>query len=311
LFGSAGRVPEKSRCVQKEMDLMRNFRAVLAVAAIAAAASLSSCFPSPGDIFGGGGGGSPASVSGKWSIILTSSHGSSNNGDVEANFSQSTGAISAAQSVILSSSPCDFGTNFIQGTVKSSSISFTLAFGTGHPTASFSGSVSNDGLSMAGNYKIPSGDCTSSDSGTWAATKFGDSSASYSGQVTSSVNSRVITVLAAIQEDANNNLQANITLTNGGCSMLNLTGTAIGSVLDLESADQTVGFVAQASDPTYASLATSYQISGTSCGLADNGSGTLSKLVPAVVGRSNASAKVSANPLTNSLLKKTLENLHK
>ncbi len=291
------------------MDFMRTLRAVLAVAVIAAIASLAACFPSPGDIFGGGGGGSPASVSGKWSIILTSSHGSSNDADLEANFSQSTGAISAAQSVILSSSPCDFGTDFIQGTVKSSSISFTLAFGTGHPTTSFSGSVSKSGLSMAGNYKMPSGDCASSDSGTWAATKFGDSTGSYSGQLTSAVNSRVITVLAAIQEDALNNLQANISLTNGGCSMLNLTGTAIGSILDLESADQTIGFVAQASDPTYATLATSYQIGGTSCGLADNGSGTLSKVASAVVGRSNAGTKI--NPLTNSLLQKTQENRHR
>ena len=257
------------------MDLMRNFRVVLAVAAIAAVASLSACIPSPGDIFGGGGGGSPASVSGKWQILLTSNHGSSNNVEVDANFSQSTGAISAAQSVILSSSPCDFGTDFIQGTVKGSNVNFTLAFGTGHPTTSFSGSVSNNGLSMAGNYKMPSGDCASSDSGTWAATKFGDSSGTYSGQLTSKVNSRVITVLAAIQEDANNNLQANISLTNGGCSLLNLTGIAIGSILDLENADGTIGFVAQASDPTYATLGTSYQIGGTSCGLADNGSGTL------------------------------------
>ncbi len=287
---------------------MRNFRVVLAVAAIAAVASLSACIPSPGDIFGGGGGGSPASVSGKWSFLLTSNHGASNNVDIEANFSQSTGAISAMQSLILSSSPCDFGTDFIQGTVKGSNINFTLAFGTGHPTTSFSGSVSNNGLSMAGNYKMPSGDCASSDSGTWAATKFGDSSGSYSGQLTSKVNSRVITVLAAIQENASNNLEANISLTNGGCSMLNLTGIAIGSILDLQNADQTIGFVAQASDPTYATLGTSYQIGGTSCGLADNGSGTLSKVVPAVVGRSNASTNI--NPLTNSLLKKTLENHH-
>ena len=133
------------------MSLMRNFRVVLAVAVITAIASLSACFPSPGDIFGGGGGsGSPASVSGKWSILLTSNHGASNNADVEANFSQSTGAISAMQSLILTSSPCDSGTDFIQGTVKGSNINFTLAFGTGHPTTSFSGSVSNDGLSMAG-----------------------------------------------------------------------------------------------------------------------------------------------------------------
>jgi hypothetical protein len=290
------------------MSLMRNFRAVLAVGMIAALASLSACFPSPGDIFGGGGGGSPASVSGKWSFLLSSSHGSSNNMDLEANFSQSAGAISAAQSVILSSSPCDFGTDFIQGTVKGSNINFTLAFGTGHPTASFSGSVSNNGLSMSGNYKIPSGDCTSADSGTWQATNFGSSSGSYSGQLTSNVNSRVITVLAAIQEDASNNLQANISLTNGGCSMLNLTGIAIGSILDLESADQTIGFVAQASDPSYASLATSYEIGGTSCGLADNGSGTLSQVAAAVVSRPKASAKI--NPLTNSLLARTLANRH-
>ena len=300
---------QKNHAEFKEMSLMRNFRAVLAVAAFAAIVSLSACIPSPGDIFGGGGSGSPASVSGKWSIILTSNHGASNDVDLEANFSQSTGAISAAQSVILSSSPCDFGTDFIQGTVNGSNLSFTLAFGSGHPTTSFSGSVSSDGLSMAGNYKMPSGDCASSDSGTWAATKFGDSSGSYSGQVTSAVNSRVITVLAAIQEDASNNLQANISLTNGGCSMLNLTGIAIGSVLDLESADQTIGFVAQASDPTYATLATSYQIGGTSCGLADNGSGSLSKVVPNVVRRPKASTQI--NPLTNSLLQKTRENLHR
>jgi hypothetical protein len=232
--------------------------------------------------------------------------------DLEANFSQSTGAISAAQSVILSSSPCEFGTDFIQGTVKGSNINFTLAFGTGHPTASFSGSVSNNGLSMAGNYKIPSGDCASSDAGTWAATKFGDSSASYSGQVTSAVNSRVITVLAAVQEDSANNLQTSVTLTNGGCSMLTLTGTAIGSVLQLENTDGTIAFVAQASDPTYATLAVQYEIGGTSCGLADNGSGTLSKLVPAVVGRSSASTQVStrANPLARALLEKVRENLH-
>ena len=290
------------------MSLMRNFRVVLAVAVIAAIASLSACFPSPGDIFGGGGGGSPASVSGKWSFLLSSNHGSSNDVDLEANFSQSAGAISAAQSVILSSSPCDFGTDFIQGTVKGSNINFTLAFGTGHPTASFSGSVSNNGLSMSGNYKIPSGDCTSADSGTWQATNFGSSSGSYSGQLTSKLTSRVITVLEALQEDTSNNLQANISLTNGGCSMLNLTGTAIGSILDLENADQTIGFVAQASDPSYATLATSYQIGGTSCGLADNGSGTLSQVAPAVVSRPKASAKI--NPLTNSLLARTLANRH-
>jgi hypothetical protein len=146
---------QKNHAEFKEMSLMRNFRVVPAVAAIAAIASLSACFPSPGDIFGGGGNGSPASVSGKWSFMLSSNHGSSNNVDLEANFSQSAKAISAAQSVILSSSPCDFGTNFIQGTVSGNNISFTLAFGTGHPTASFSGSVSNNGLSMSGNYKIP------------------------------------------------------------------------------------------------------------------------------------------------------------
>jgi hypothetical protein len=298
------------------MDFMRNIRAVLFVVAIAAAASLSACFPNVGNILGDGGSGSPASVSGKWSIMLTSSHGSTNDVDLEANFSQSTGAISAAQTVILSSSPCEFGTDFIQGTVKGSTVSFTLAFGTGHPTASFSGSVSGDGLSMSGTYKHPSGDCSPSDSGTWAATKFGDSSASYSGQVVSAVTNRTITVLAAVQEDASNGLQANVTLTGGGCSMLTLTGAAIGSVLQLESADGTIAIVAQASAPTYATLATKYQIGGTSCGLADNGTGTLSKVVPAVVGRSMASpegdTRVSAqvntlvNPLSHSLLEKIL-----
>jgi hypothetical protein len=99
--------------------------------------------------------------------------------------------------------------------------------------------------------------------------------------------------------------------------MLTLTGTAIGSVLQLENADGTIAVVAQASSSTYATLATKYQIGGTSCGLADNGTGTLSKVVPAVVGRSTAGAqadtRVSAqvntrvNPLSHSLLEKILE----
>jgi hypothetical protein len=168
--------------------------------------------------------------------------------------------------------------------------------------------VFSDGLSMAGNYKIPSGDCAPSDSGTWAATKFGDSSGLYSGQVTSAVNSRVITVLAAIQENSANSLEANVTLTNGGCSMLNLTGTAIGSVLQLENTDGTIAFVAQASDPTYASLATQYEIGGTSCGVADNGSGTLSKLAAAVTGRPKVGSQT--NLQSQALLEKVRQNLH-
>ena len=57
-------------------------------------------------------------------IELTGNTQAINNVDLEANFSQSTGSISAAQSVILSSSPCDFGTDFIQGTVKGSNLNF-------------------------------------------------------------------------------------------------------------------------------------------------------------------------------------------
>src|SRR5262249_9999817 len=131
----AGPVPRNS-CGRrgKGVKFMKLMRVVLAVMTITVIASLSACFPNPGDILGGGGGGAPASVSGKWSIILTSNHGSSNDVDLEANFSQSTSAISASQSVILSSSPCDFGTDFIEGTVSGSRINFTLAFGTGHPT---------------------------------------------------------------------------------------------------------------------------------------------------------------------------------
>jgi hypothetical protein len=286
------------------MDFMRNIRAVLAVVAITAAASLSACFPNLGDVIGGGGSSSPASVSGKWSIILTSSHGSSNDVDLEANVSQSTGAISAAQAVVLSSSPCEFGADFIQGTVKGSNISFTLAFGTGHPTASFAGSVSSNGLSMSGTYKLPSGDCSPADSGTWAATKFGDSSGSYSGQAVSAVTQRTIGVFAVVQEDASNNLQVTATLTGGGCSMLNLTGTAIGSVLKSENADGAITLLAQAPAPTYATLNAQYKIGGTSCGLADNGTGTLSKLAANVV---RANDKAQPNPATHSLFEKILE----
>ena len=44
---------------------MRTLRVVLAVAVITAVAFLSACIPGPGDLFGGGGGGSPATVSAK------------------------------------------------------------------------------------------------------------------------------------------------------------------------------------------------------------------------------------------------------
>lgn len=283
---------------------MRIMRMLLAVFAVACIAMLSACFPSLGDIVGGGGGSTPASVSGKWSLILTSSQGSSNDVDLEANISQSTGTISAAQAVILSSSPCEFGTDFLQGTVKGTNLTFTVSYGTGHPTITFSGGVSSDGLSMTGNYKQNSGDCASSDSGTWAATKFGDSSGTYSGQVTSATTSRVIGVMMVVQEDAVNSLQVTASLTNGGCSTLNLTGTAIGSLLQLANTDANITWLERASDPTFASFAANYTIGGTSCGLADNGSGTLSKTTAAVRPGPNG----PTNPATHALFEKILNN---
>ena len=108
------------------MVFMRNSNKLCAVLAIAAVVSLSACFPSLGDIIGGGGGSKPASVSGKWSTFLTSSHNSNNVVDLEANFSQSTGTISASQSVLLTNSPCESGTDSLDGTVKGSQINFTL-----------------------------------------------------------------------------------------------------------------------------------------------------------------------------------------
>ncbi|HWZ53749.1 MAG TPA: hypothetical protein VNV84_03295 [Candidatus Acidoferrales bacterium] len=291
------------------MDPMRMKRTFLTVLAISSLSLLSACFPSLGDIIGGGGGGSPATVSGKWSTAITSSHGSSNNQDLEFNLSQSTGTISAAQSVIVSSFPCEFGTDFIQGTVKSNTITFTLAFGTGHPTATFTGTVSSDGLTMSGSYKVPSGDCTASDSGSWAATKFGDSSGSYSGELTSSVTSRTIEALAVVQEDASNNLLVTVSLTNGGCSSLNLTGKAIGSFLDLQNSNGTIDVIGQGSNPTFAILSVvGYTIGGTTCGTADEGTGTLTKTAANVVIRSNAKAPI--NPATQSLVEKIRENLN-
>ena len=181
---------------------MRKMRVLMSAVAIAPIVILSGCFPSIGDIIGGGGGGAPASVSGKWSVALTSNNGSANNGEVDANFSQSTGTISASPAVILSSSPCDNSTDSIDGTVKGSSIVFTLSFGSSSPVVTFSGSVSTDGLTMAGNYKVPKADCAPADSGTWAATKFGDSSGTYSGPLTSAMTERTFNISAVVQEDA-------------------------------------------------------------------------------------------------------------
>jgi hypothetical protein len=284
---------------------MRNFGKLMAVVAIAGVVILSACFPSLGDIIGGGGGSTPASVSGKWSTFLTSSHNSNNVVDLEANISQSTGTISASPSVLLSNSPCEAGTDALDGTVKGHQITFTLAFGTGHPTITFSGTVSSDGLTMAGNYTLPSGDCSPADSGTWTATRFGDSSASYSGQLTSAVNNRTISIAAVNQEDSSNDLQFTATLTGGGCSMLNLTGKAIGSVLQLANSDKTITLVAQASAPTYAALAVEYTIGGTGCGLADHGTGSISKSAANVVLRYGE--KTVINPVMHSLFEKARE----
>ncbi len=283
------------------MELMRNSHKLLAVFAIAAVASLSACFPSLGDIIGGGGS-PPASVSGKWSAFLTSSHGSDNNVDLEANFTQSTGTVTAAQNVILTNSPCESETDSINGTVKASDITFTLSFGTGQPTESFSGSISSDGLTMSGKYSVPSGGCAAADSGTWIATKFGDSSASYSGQLVSAVTDRSINIAAVDQEDTSNNVTFTATLTGGGCSMLHLTGVAIGSVLELQNANNTITLIAQASAPTYATLAVEYTIGGTTCGLADNGTGALSKTAVNVVRQSGQRTQI--NPVMHSLFDK-------
>ena len=284
---------------------MRIMKMLLTVFTVGCVALLSACFGNLGDILGGGGSSTPASVSGKWSIILTSNRDASNDVDLEANISQSTGSISAAQNVILTSSPCEFGTDFLEGTVKGTNLSFTLAYGTGHPTVTFSGGVSSNGLSMTGTYKQPSGDCASSDSGSWAATKFGDSTGTYSGQVTSNETSRVIGVTQVVQESALNLLQVTTSLTNGGCAMLNLTGTAIGSLLQLSNADSTITWRERASDPTYSSIAADYTIGGTSCGLADDGSGTLSNTSSNAI---RAGGKSQVDPATHALFEKMLNN---
>ena len=68
------------------------------------------------------------------------------------------------------------------------------------------------------------------------------------------------------------------------------------------------GVIAQAADPTYATLAVEYIIGGTSCGLADNGTGTLSKTaVNVVVHRSGE--KPAINPVMHSLFDKIRELL--
>jgi hypothetical protein len=261
---------------------MRKMRVLMSAVAIAPIVILSGCFPSIGDIIGGGGGGAPASVSGKWSVALTSNNGSANNGEVDANFSQSTGTISASPAVILSSSPCDNSTDSIDGTVKGSSIVFTLSFGSSSPVVTFSGSVSTDGLTMAGNYKVPKADCAPADSGTWAATKFGDSSGTYSGPLTSAMTERTFNISAVVQEDASNDLQVTANLTGGACVALNMTGQAIGRALQFQTSDGLISFAALASGPSYSTLSTGYEFNGQTCGTEDHGTGTLAISTSAV-----------------------------
>jgi hypothetical protein len=112
-------------------------------------------------------------------------------------------------------------------------------------------------------------------------------------------------VMMVVQEDALNSLQVTASLTNGGCSTLNLTGTAIGSLLQLANTDASITWLERASDPTFASFATDYTIGGTSCGLADNGSGTLSKTTASAA---HTGAKSPTNPATHDLFEKILNN---
>jgi hypothetical protein len=287
---------------------MRNMRKLMAAAAIGSVVVLSACLPNLGNILGGGGGSSPpASVTGKWSTIATSSQNSNDVVDIEVNISQSTGTISAVQNVILSNSKCENGTDSLDGTVKGSTVAFTLSFGTGNPTATFTGTVSSNGLSMSGKYKITSGSCSPADSGTWTATKFGDSSGSYMGTFASAVITKSFGVTAVVQEDASDNLQVTATLTGANCVALLLTGKAIGSALQTENADQTITVLAQASAATFATLAVQYKIGGTSCGVADTGTGSLSKIAAAAVTHPGASSQI--NPITQSLFAKMQEIL--
>jgi hypothetical protein len=298
---------QKNHAEVERVGPMRNMRILMAVVAIAPLLVLSGCFPSIGDIIGGGGGGSPASVSGKWSTSLSSSKASANSFDLEVNISQATASISASPAVILSNASCEAGTDSLDGTVKSNQVSFTLSFGTGSPTITFSGTVSSNGLTMSGNYKVPSGNCTPADSGTWVATKFGDSSDAYSGPLTSAVTSRTFTMAAVVQENAANNLQVTANLTGANCVVLNLTGLAIGSVLQLENSDGTITLMARAPTPDYATLNAEYTFTGKSCGTEDNGKGTLSKTAANVVVRSGEKSAIS--PETHMLFEKARQAL--
>ncbi len=271
---------------------MRKMRIMMSAIAVAPLLVLSGCFPSLGDIIGGGGSSSPATVSGKWSTSVLSNKGGTNF-DLEVNISQATGSISAAPAVIVSNAPCEAGTDALDGTVKSNSVSFTLTFGSSAPTMTFSGTVSSDGLTMSGNYKIPSGDCTSSDSGTWVATKFGDSSDAYSGSLTSLVTQRTFNMSAVVQEDASNDVTFTANLTGGSCSTLNLTGVAIGSLLELENSGGTITMMAQAPTPDYATLNVDYEFTGNSCGTVDHGTGTLSQTAANVVVRSSEKSPIT------------------
>ena len=286
---------------------MRNMRKLMAAAAIGSIVVLSACIPNLGNVLGGGGSSPPASVTGKWSTLATSSQNSNDVVDIEVNISQSTGTISAAQDVISSNSKCENGTDSLDGTVKGSTVGFTLSFGSGNPTASFTGTVSSDGLSMSGKYKITSGSCSPADSGTWTATKFGDSSGSYMGTFASAVITKSFGVTAVVQEDGSNNLQVTATLTGANCAALHLTGKAIGSALQTENADQTITVLAQASAATFATLAVQYKIGGTSCGVADTGMGSLSKITAAAVIHPGESSQI--NPITQSLFAKMQEIL--
>lgn len=112
---------------------------------------------------------------------------------------------------------------------------------------------------------------------------------------------------AVVQEDAANNLQVTANLTGANCVVLNLTGQAIGSVLQLENSDGTIKLMAQAPTPDYATLDTEYTFTGKSCGTEDNGSGTLSKTAANVVVRPGETTAIS--PATHMLFERARQAL--
>jgi hypothetical protein len=216
-----------------------------------------------------------ADVSGPWQATATSSMPGLTPTLVEANLTDSNGAVTSTVAAIINSC-IGSGTGLaITGTVTGNSVSFSSTFE--GLTVSLSGTVS--GSTMTGVYGA-SGACV--DAGTWTATKMPLLAGSYAGNLFSSSNpNQAIPTTASISTSSSFVISGSASVSSVCFNQFSLTGTQVGGAGEITATDpqgDTVTFLFASQDAVFGSIAGTYLVTGgpSACN-GDSGTGTLAK----------------------------------